>query len=257
MLQVENITKSFGGLLALNKVSIFVKEGTIHGLIGPNGSGKTTLFNVISGIIKANGGRILFKDTKINDLKPNKVTKLGIARTFQNIRLFGEMSLLENVMVGRHCRTKAGFIHTILNSPLQRREEKKINLDATRYLEYVGLEEKKNIRATQLSYGEQRYLEIARALATDPDILMLDEPAAGLNHKETSVLKSIIKRIRDEGKTVFLIEHDMSLVMDICENITVLNFGEKIAEGNANSIQKDQKVIEAYLGGGKFARKDS
>jgi len=207
--------------------------------------------------LRANEGNIIFKDTRINDLKPNQVTKLGIARTFQNIRLFGEMSLLENVMVGRHCRTKAGFIHTILSSPQQRAEEREIGLKAMHYLEYVGLERKRNIRATQLSYGEQRYLEIARALATDPDILMLDEPAAGLNHNETTVLKSIIKRIRDEGKTILLIEHDMGLVMNICENITVLNFGEKIAEGDAATVQKDQRVIEAYLGGGKFARKDS
>lgn len=254
MIKIKNVTKNFGGLVALNNLDISVREGTIHGLIGPNGSGKTTLFNVVSGILKPSDGNIQIKGNDINGLKPNQVTRLGIARTFQNIRLFGEMSLIENVMVGRHCRTKSGFFRITFSSPFQRKEEREIYDKASECLKFVDLFSKRNIGATQLSYGEQRHLEIARALATDPDILLLDEPAAGLNHNETSKLKYLIKKIKEMGRTIFLIEHDMSLVMDICDVITVINFGEKIAEGDAGTVQNNSAVIEAYLGGGSFGR---
>jgi len=254
MLNINNVTKNFSGLIAINDLELNVREGTIHGLIGPNGSGKTTLFNMISGVLRTSRGEIFFKGKKLNEMKPNQITRLGIARTFQNIRPFGEMTLLENVMVGRHCRSKSGFIRMIFQSPLQRKEEREIQERAHEYLHFVGLSEKCHIRATQLSYGEQRRLEVARALSTEPKILLLDEPAAGLNQQETENLESLILNIQKSGKTIFLIEHDMSLVMKISDLVTVINFGKKIAEGDADSVQNNPSVIEAYLGGGSFVR---
>ena len=253
LLDVRGLTMDFGGLRAVDSVTLEVHEGEIAALIGPNGAGKTTFFNCITGIYNPTKGDILLHpkgldSRRLNGLKPNKVTEMGLARTFQNIRLFPDMTVLENVMIGRHCRTKAGIFRAIIKAKSVREEEQLIVESSYQLLEKVGLENFANDFSKNLPYGAQRRLEIARAMATDPFLLLLDEPAAGMNPQETEHLMSIIRKIRDLGITVVLIEHDMKLVMNICDTITVLNYGQKLAEGTPREIKHNPRVIEAYLG---------
>jgi branched-chain amino acid transport system ATP-binding protein len=250
LLEFENINKSFGGVHALKDVSLRIEQGTIHGLIGPNGAGKTTLFNVMTGMYQADSGKFWF-DGEAMSLKtsPQVLAKKGLARTFQNIRLFSEMTALENVMVGQHSQTKTGLIGAILRTPAAKREELMIRQEGLRLLHYVGLTEDVVSRVSRtLSYGDQRRLEIARALALKPRLLALDEPAAGMNPTETSQLKALIRRLHADGMTIVLIEHDVSLMMRLCNRISVLDFGEKIADGTPEEIRSNERVIKAYLG---------
>ncbi|AFM43348.1 ABC-type branched-chain amino acid transport systems, ATPase component [Desulfosporosinus acidiphilus SJ4] len=247
ILTLDQVSKEFGGLKALSDISFTVNKGDVFGVIGPNGAGKTTLFNLITGIFPPTSGNIIFNGTEIIGLKPYKVTALGIARTFQNIRLFDNLTVLENVMVGAHSHMKASIWQGIWRTPKQRREEKAVTDRAKELLALVGIKAIFELSGA-LAYGQQRRLEIARALAADPEILLLDEPAAGMNESETEDLMRLITQIRDMGKTIILIEHDMNLVMNTCNRLAVINFGSKIAEGNPEEIQTNSEVIEAYLG---------
>jgi len=249
LLEVEGVTKRFGGLVALSEVSFSIGKGEIYGLIGPNGAGKTTLFNVLTGLYRQDTGTFRFEGSVLRNATPDRIAALGIARTFQNIRLFANLSALENVMIGRHVRTKANVVGAILRNPATRAEERAIERRAHELLEYVGIAHRGNELARHLSYGDQRRLEIARALATDPKLLALDEPAAGMNATETATLRALLENIRRDGRTILLIEHDMKLVMSVCDRVLVLDYGKKIAEGPAAAVQKDEKVIAAYLGG--------
>jgi branched-chain amino acid transport system ATP-binding protein len=248
LLDAQGITKRFGGVHALADVDFHIERGEIYGLIGPNGAGKTTLFNVLTGIYAPDGGRFVFDEQPMSGLKPNEVAARGIARTFQNIRLFANLSALENVMIGRHVRTRAGVVGAILRDRRTRDEERAIEKFAYDLLAFVGVHRRANDLAKHLAYGDQRRLEIARALATEPKLLALDEPAAGMNATETAGLRSLLEEIRRMGTTILLIEHDMKLVMNVCDRVLVLDYGRKIAEGPAATVQRDEKVIAAYLG---------
>ncbi|MGH8799084.1 MAG: ABC transporter ATP-binding protein [Casimicrobiaceae bacterium] len=249
LLSAQGIGKRFGGVQALSDVSFSIRHGEIYGLIGPNGAGKTSLFNVLTGIYMPDGGAFTFDGAPLDRLKPNEVAERGIARTFQNIRLFQNLSAIENVMIGRHVRTHAGVFGAILRDRATLAEESAIARRAYELLDYVGVAARANDLAKHLAYGDQRRLEIARALATEPKLLALDEPAAGMNATETQALRRLLQDIRRDGTTILLIEHDMKLVMSVCDRVLVLDYGRKIAEGGAAAVQKDPNVIAAYLGG--------
>lgn len=250
LLVVEKITKTYGGIMALQNVDLFIQKDEIVGLIGPNGAGKTTLFNLITGLIKPTSGQIRFGQEKRNivGLKPDQITRSGLARTFQNIRLFSNLSALDNVRIGRHSRTKNNLFGAILQTRSAKREEEEIRITSRQYLKFVGLADYEDELACNLSYGHQRKLEIARALATEPCLLLLDEPAAGMNPLETQQLTQLIRQIKERSISVFLIEHDMKAVMAVSDRVLVLDYGLKIAEGSPKDIQHNQRVIDAYLG---------
>ena len=244
----RGLTKHFGGLTAVDGVDMEVRRGEIQALIGPNGSGKTTILNMLSGLYVPTSGEIVLDGAVVTGQKPHVITAHGVARTFQNIRLFGELTVLDNVLIGQHSRSKAGLAASILRPSSQRTEEAALRLRALEALQFVGLRGKEFAEAKSLPYGRQRVLELARALVSDPKLLLLDEPAAGLNAAETEALVKLLFQIRDRGITILLVEHDMSLVMNVSDHITVLNFGKKIAEGSADEVEHNQEVIDAYLG---------
>jgi len=248
ILNLKDLTIKFGGVTALNNVNLELKEGEILALIGPNGAGKTTVFNLITGVYKPTSGNVFLGDLAIDGKKRHHITKLGIARTFQNIRLFGDMTTLENVITGTDVRNKVGLVGSMLGTPRSRREEKASVAKAYEILKFIGIDEYADRLAKNLPYGVQRRLEIARALGTEPKILLLDEPAAGFNPQEKVELAAIIKKIRDAGYTILLIEHDMSLIMGISDRVVVLDFGQKIADDLPSVVQNDPQVIAAYLG---------
>ena len=249
LLEVSGATKRFGGLLAVNALDFTLDDGAIVSVIGPNGAGKTTFFNCIAGFYQIDEGSIVLDGMPIHELRPDRIAHMGLSRTYQNIRLFRGMTALENVLVGAHQHLVSGWMRSIFRTPGQREEEKAAEVEALELLAYVGLGGKSDIQASSLPYGDQRRLEIARALATRPRILLLDEPTAGMNPAETTETTALIRRLRDErGTTILLIEHEMRVVMGISERITVLDYGQRIAEGTASEIQRDQRVIEAYLG---------
>lgn len=248
LLSVRGVSKNFGGVQAVDDVSFEVPQGAIKALIGPNGAGKTTLFNLISGFLRPDRGSVVFDGTDVLGLPPHQIAARGLARTFQQIRLFPKMTVLENILVGRHVHSRGGFVACMVHLPFTRREERAVREKAREILAFLGIDALEDAEATSLSYGQQRIVELGRALACEPRILLLDEPAAGLNIRETAEIGKLIGRIRERGVTVLLVEHDMSLVMDISDKIVVLSYGQKIAEDIPSAIQKDREVIRVYLG---------